>query len=97
MIGQGLGLAHLIPRALALLAVDPLAEGDNCPGDLLLSVLESEQQFWEQQPELLAKAISVAEIALARMDGEFRKDYEEEHSRVQRALDILRSRQARER
>ena len=52
MIGQGLALDHLIPRALAILERDPLAEGDFYPGDLLAKVLEEpEPSYWQQHPE----------------------------------------------
>jgi len=39
MIGQGIGLPHLVPRALNLLEREPLAEGDCYPGDLLISLV----------------------------------------------------------
>ncbi|WP_223147802.1 contact-dependent growth inhibition system immunity protein [Actinotalea sp. JY-7885] len=39
MIGQGVGLPVLIPRALAVLRRDPLAHGDFYPGDLLAAVV----------------------------------------------------------
>jgi hypothetical protein len=91
MIGQGLGLAHLMPRALALLADHPLAGGDFYPGDLLLSVLRAEQWIWDREPQLLYRAIAVAEAGLARMNKRFRKDYEDVYQDVLRALDSLRS------
>lgn len=52
MIGQGLSLEHLIPRAVSVLERDPLAEGDFYPGDLLKNVLTSpEPSYWQQHPE----------------------------------------------
>ena len=38
MIGQSIGLQYLLPRAMAVLANDPLAEGDFYPCDLLVQV-----------------------------------------------------------
>ena len=40
MIGQSIGLQYLLPRAMAVLANDPLAEGDFYPGDLLVQVVK---------------------------------------------------------
>jgi hypothetical protein len=46
LIGQGIGLPWLVPLALETLEVDPLAEGDCYPGDLLASVLGVPAEFW---------------------------------------------------
>lgn len=51
MIGQEIGLRWLIPIALEALEADPLAEGDFYPGDLLVAVLRSPQDFWSREPE----------------------------------------------
>ena len=39
LIGQDVGLAHLLPLALEVLRDDPMAEGDMYEGDLLSAVL----------------------------------------------------------
>lgn len=41
LVGQEVGLDHVMPLALRMLEVDPLAEGDFYPGDLLVSVLRT--------------------------------------------------------
>jgi hypothetical protein len=46
MIGQSIGLTHLVPLGLELLEKDPLAEGDYYPGDLLQSILSVDPEFW---------------------------------------------------
>jgi hypothetical protein len=51
MIGQQIALPHLLPRALALLEADPLAEGDLFPGDLLANVLRIDGQYWRENDE----------------------------------------------
>lgn len=62
MIGQGLSLDHLIPRAIAILERDPLAEGDFYPGDLLKNVLVSpEPSYWQQHPEQAQRLRSLIE------------------------------------
>jgi hypothetical protein len=45
MIGQQIGLPHLMPLALEHLKDDPLTEGDFFPGDLLTVVLRVEPSF----------------------------------------------------
>src|SRR5262245_20637492 len=50
MIGQKIGVRHLIPLALNQLAEDPLVEGNCFPGDLLSSVMRIERSFWTVNP-----------------------------------------------
>lgn len=52
MIGQGIGLRWLIPLALDVLEVEPLAEGDFFRGDLLSNVLRAPKTSWEYGSEL---------------------------------------------
>jgi hypothetical protein len=51
MIGQGVGLPHLLPLAVSVLEREPLAEGDFYPGDLLSSVIGA-ATWVEGQPGL---------------------------------------------
>jgi hypothetical protein len=46
MIGQGIGLPHLIPMAISMLQLNPLAEGDFHSGDLLNAVLSVSEEHW---------------------------------------------------
>lgn len=46
MIGQSFSLPFLIPLALDILESDPLAEGDYYPGDLFVSVIRSDLNYW---------------------------------------------------
>jgi hypothetical protein len=69
MIGQGMGLPHLVPRALGLLERDPLAEGDCYPGDLLLSVMSAEA-FLASHSDWLERLVDVAGIAASRLGEE---------------------------
>jgi hypothetical protein len=59
MIGQGIGLRWLIPVALRLLERDPLSEGDFYPGDLLVSVLRIDREFWAHEPEWHERVINL--------------------------------------
>ncbi|MEH0822107.1 MULTISPECIES: contact-dependent growth inhibition system immunity protein [unclassified Micromonospora] len=46
MLGQGIGVPALLPRAVQVLLRDPLAEGDHYPGDLLSTVLRLPDSAW---------------------------------------------------
>jgi hypothetical protein len=48
MIGQQIGLPHLIPLAIEVLTVDLFVQGDYYPGDLLQFVLQVNPDFWRQ-------------------------------------------------
>ena len=52
MIGQQIGLRHLVPMALQRLGADPRVAGDFFPGDLLASVLRVDRGFWREYPAL---------------------------------------------
>jgi hypothetical protein len=52
MIGQRIGLPYLLALALDRLEIDPFAEGDYYPGDLLLAVLQVGSDFWSSNSEL---------------------------------------------
>ncbi|MEZ0230226.1 MAG: contact-dependent growth inhibition system immunity protein [Planctomycetota bacterium] len=54
MIGQNIGLDHLVPVAVEKLLEDPLAEGDFYPGDLLKNVLSVPSGFWTKHERLRA-------------------------------------------
>ena len=52
MIGQKISLSSLLPVALEVLQNNPFAEGDYFKGDLLVSVLKIDNEFWYEHPEL---------------------------------------------
>lgn len=47
LIGQEIGINILIPLALSVLKDDPVAEGDYYEGDLLMSILSVEAEYWQ--------------------------------------------------
>ena len=65
MIGQQIGLPHLIPIALEHLRADPFAEGDCYAGELLASVLRADSRFWIASPQLRAEAAQIIQRALS--------------------------------
>jgi hypothetical protein len=48
LIGQDIGLRFIIPLALAALRHNKLAEGDLYEGDLPMSVLTSDANYWRE-------------------------------------------------
>ncbi|WP_076473673.1 contact-dependent growth inhibition system immunity protein [Micromonospora avicenniae] len=48
MLGQGIGVSALLPRAVQVLLRNPLAEGDYHPGDLLATVLRLPDSAWSR-------------------------------------------------
>ena len=71
MIGQQIGLPHLVPLAVAALERDPLAEGDDYPGDLLANVIGA-REWLQANPEWLARVIGVTERALRKLQDQDR-------------------------
>jgi len=67
-IGQEVGLAHLVPLALATLEQDPFAEGDYYPGDLLSAVANKVgPSFWREEQDLAQRFRRILEQSLARI------------------------------
>jgi len=64
MIGQSVGLDHLVPLALNALAADPFVEGDLYPEDLLTAVLRVERSYWLRH----ADGLRVVEEIAADLD-----------------------------
>ena len=71
MIGQQISLPHLVPLAVAALERDPLAEGDDYPGDLLANVIGA-REWLQANPEWLARVIRVTERALRKLQDQDR-------------------------
>ncbi|OLR92608.1 contact-dependent growth inhibition system immunity protein [Actinokineospora bangkokensis] len=64
LIGQDVGLAHLLPLAVEVLRSDPLAKGDMYEGDLLSAVLTRSAEVWGESPELRREVrLIVSELA----------------------------------
>jgi len=69
MIGQNIGLTHLLPRAVAILETNPLAEGDCFAGDLLSAVLCAERSVIQNNAELLRRISAVAETVQSSLNA----------------------------
>ncbi|MFD8495450.1 contact-dependent growth inhibition system immunity protein [Amycolatopsis sp. NPDC059657] len=55
LVAQGVGLAVVVPMALAELEQNPLAEGDMYPGDLLAAMARVPSAYWDQHPREAAR------------------------------------------
>ena len=51
LIGQQIGLQFLVPIALDLLVINPLAQGAFYRGDLLANLLKLPPEFWQEHPQ----------------------------------------------
>ena len=70
MIGQNEGLEYLIPLALEKLNEDVLAEGDFYKGDLLLAVVNSRQDYWDNSPGQKRELVELIEMNKELIDKE---------------------------
>lgn len=68
MIGQDIGTKFLLPCALDLLEVSPLADGGFYPGDLLTTVLKLPSEYWTRHSDQLVRAVTVAHRGLEVME-----------------------------
>ena len=59
LIGQKIGLDHLVPVALGVLEKDPLVGGKLYSGDLLQSVASAPEEFWAANPALNNRLVEV--------------------------------------
>ncbi|MCT2587177.1 contact-dependent growth inhibition system immunity protein [Actinophytocola gossypii] len=70
MLGQAIGVAALLPRAVRVLCADPLAQGDCYPGDLLNAVVRLPDTAWHDlEPERQRLASVLAEASPNTDDG----------------------------
>ncbi|MGD0664109.1 MAG: contact-dependent growth inhibition system immunity protein [Rhabdochlamydiaceae bacterium] len=64
MIAQNISLKFLMPLALEQLRNNPLAEGDFYPGDLLIAVLRTKAEFWNQCAQYIDEIHQIVQSAL---------------------------------
>jgi len=60
LLGQQIGLEYLVPKALELVADQPMREADLYPGDLLSVLLRIDKAFWSDHPTELHWLLSIA-------------------------------------
>jgi hypothetical protein len=60
MIGQNIGLQYLIPLAITQLEENPFASGDFFYGDLLITILRIDVNFWRENPDSFWRVFEIA-------------------------------------
>lgn len=63
LLGQRIGVRHLVPVAIQLLNADPMLEATIYPGDLLTAVLRADANYYRGFPKLRNQLISIASRA----------------------------------
>ena len=66
LIGQEIGLAHLVPLAIAQLEHDPWAGGHLYPGDLLKTTAEVPASYWSEHPTMIPRFQGVLDEIVRR-------------------------------
>jgi CDI immunity proteins len=64
MLGQDIGTEYLMPKALNVLELNPLADGDFYAGDLLKSLLKLPEEYWKEHPENTYRARKIVANAI---------------------------------
>lgn len=68
MVGQRIGLQHLVPLAVEILEVNPFAEGDFYPGDLMKAAIRGPPDgFWNEHRDLARRLVGVLAVATKRL------------------------------
>lgn len=62
LLGQKIGVRHLLNKAIKVLKEDILSEGDFFPGDLLISVLRLENSDWKGNAQLQTEFNKLLEL-----------------------------------
>jgi hypothetical protein len=70
MIGQNIGLPHLMPIAIDVLNKESLAEGDYFPGDLLANVVRADPEFFASNAAIANQLAAICERALSQLSEE---------------------------
>jgi hypothetical protein len=74
MIGQSVGLSHLIPLALPKLESDPFVAGHFYPGDLLGVVMAIDAEYWRNHSSEATRMGRVVDRARALLEGRTETD-----------------------
>jgi hypothetical protein len=82
MIGQAVGVTHLVPLALRHLERDAFVAGHFYPGDLLGVVLGVGPEYWRSHPTEAGRLKAVAARAAAAMDHRKETDEIKDHLRA---------------
>jgi hypothetical protein len=68
LLRQNVGMATIVPLALELLEANPFPESEMYPGQLLLSLMFSDVNYWHDIPEFRTRMVAVAATTRALRD-----------------------------
>ncbi len=83
LIGQNIGLPFLIPKTIYILKSNIFAEGDLYEGDLLKSVLDIKEDFWESHLDLKSQ---LRKIVADKIDYIERKNENNIHRQLLKSI-----------
>ncbi len=63
LLGQRIGVRHLVPRAIDLLKTDPMLDASFFPGDLLTAVLRADENRFRGFPDIRGQLVAIASRA----------------------------------
>jgi CDI immunity proteins len=69
LLGQRIGVRHLVPRAIELLREDPLLDASYDAGDLLIAVLRADDNRFLGFPKIREQLVAIASLAKQRISG----------------------------
>jgi hypothetical protein len=69
LIGQEIGLTYIVPLAIERLEGNPFIQGDYYPGDLLVSVLGTSENFWTLHGDLHLRMRRIVANAISLVDS----------------------------
>lgn len=82
MLGQAIGVEHLVPLALRHLERDAFVAGDFYPGDLLGVVMGVDVEYWRSHPDEAARMAKVSDQAAALLTDRKQTDEIKDHLRA---------------
>ena len=77
MVGQGMSLEHVVPQALALLAVEPSSDDEVYPYALWEKLCEVDAAFWEARDALYQELRGLAQKTIGDLEESWERRIEE--------------------
>lgn len=91
LIGQDIGLSHLMPLAIGILEKDPIVRGEDYFGDLLASVLRASHEYYQSNPDIKKRVGKIMETLPKAMDCLDYIDYDCTNEAISEAFELFNS------
>jgi hypothetical protein len=69
LIGQDVGLEHLMPMALDVVEKDPLIKTEHYRGDLLTVILQASSEFFRKRPEIRSRVEEILKFLPSALES----------------------------